>query len=105
MTAPVLEVQDIKDGYTQEMFKRLRNFFNADAVTKCDFQFIEINFPVAMTDYKYPHSLGYQPLDVVLLHNFSNATVSFNYAKFTDKHIYVTSNASTVLRLLIGRYK
>jgi hypothetical protein len=104
MTTPKMELRDIKDLVVQENFKRLREFFFTEALLKCDLKFLEINIPAAITNYQYPHGLGFQPLDVLVLHNFSNATVSFNFAKFTDTNIFITSNASTVLRILIGRY-
>jgi len=104
MTAPIIKIQEIKDGYVQENFKRLRNFLEMDAVTRCDFKFVEIPVAAAGVDIPFRHNMGYRPIDIITMHNFSNATVTFNFAMFTATDLYLTSSGSTTLRLLVGRY-
>lgn len=104
MTFPTLFKKDIKEEFTQTNFVRLSDFFAADALTRCGFEFISCVVPGAVTNAPVVHRLGYAPKDVILMHNLTNATVTFNYGLFDDTNIYVTTNAATTLRMLVGRY-
>lgn len=102
---PKLFVKEIDNQFLQENFKRIRDFFSADAPTRCAFEFLEFDVPGALVNFKYPHSLGYQPKDIILMHNSENAGVTFNYPKFNATSIDLTSTGATTLRLLVGRYE
>lgn len=105
MIFPVLLKKEIEDIYTQENFKRLGEYFRIDPVTRCRFEFLETVIPGSVTNMQVFHRLGYVPKDVILLHNSTNATVTFGYSLFTDEAVYVTSSAATTLRFLVGRYE
>lgn len=104
MSFPKLLTKQIEDQYTQETFKRVEDFFVGDAVTRCGFEFIEVTFTAAVTAVPVLHKLGYVPKDVILMHNSTNATVTFSYLAFTATAVIVTTSAATTLRMLVGRY-
>ena len=104
MTFPYLFRKEIEDEFAQENFKRLGDFFTDDPILRSNFKFITVTLASAVTDFKYPHLLNFTPMDVILLHNLANATVTFNYSKFDSTNINFTTSAGTTLRLLVGRY-
>ena len=53
--------------------------------------------------YKIYHRLGFIPSDVVITKQVG--TVTFNYSKFTDEFIEVTTTAFSECRFLLGRMK
>lgn len=108
---PFLFTKEIKDQFAQENFLRIADYFAADPFTSSHFQFFEFVVPAISgrtTTYPYtsvlPHNLGFQPKDVLLLHNLNNATLTWNYADFTETNISFTVSAATTIRALIGRY-
>lgn len=102
---PSLFKKEIEDAFIQENFKRINDFFLEDPVSNGGFKFFEVSIPTAVTGYQHPHNLGYQPKDVILLHNSTNATVTFNYLAFDKTFIDITTSGATVLRFLLGRIK
>jgi len=105
MIFPILLKKEVEDVYTQENFKRLGEYFRMEPLTRCRFEFLEASIPGAVTNMQILHKLGYQPKDVILLHNSTNATVTFSYSLFTNESVYVTSSAATTIRFLVGRYE
>jgi hypothetical protein len=104
MTFPKLFVKEIDDGFTQENFKRVEDYFRSDPYDKFGFKFLEIAIPSSVSSQPFKHFLGYQPKDIILTHNLNNATITFHYSLFTSEDIFITSSAATTLRFLVGRY-
>lgn len=102
---PKVFVNELTDTFIKENFKRIRDYFAQDAISRGAFEFLEILITGAVTNFKYPHSLGYQPKDIILMHNLSNTAVTFNYDKFDATNIDITTGGTTTLRLLVGRYE
>jgi hypothetical protein len=104
MTFPKLLVKEVPEQYAQENFKRVEGYFLGSPLENCGFKFLELSLPSAVTSTAFKHFLGYVPKDILLLHNLTNATVTFHYELFTTGDIYITSSGATTLRFLIGRH-
>lgn len=104
MSFPFLFRKEIEDEYAQENFRRIGDFYASDPFTRSNFEFITITTSGAVTNYKFPHRLGFQPLDVIMTHNLNNVTVTFNYSKFDSVNLDITTSGATTLRLFVGRY-
>lgn len=104
MTFPTILTKEVEDPYAQENFKRIGDFFTADALTRSGFEFVTVTYTAAVTNSSVVHRLGYVPKDVILMHNSTNATVTFSYNSFTSTAIVITVSAATTLRMLVGRY-
>lgn len=104
MSFPELLTKQIDDLYVQENFKRLADWSKTEALLRARFEFLEIVITGAVTNAAFAHSLRYTPKDVILMHNLTNATVSFGYTLFSETNIYITTSGATTLRLLVGRY-
>ena len=104
MKPPKLIVVGVEDPLAALNFRDLNTFNSKAALNRLSVEFREFGLIVA-TDQKITHNLSFTPKDVIILHNSANATVSFNYAKFDETFLYVTSSAITNLRILVGRYE
>ncbi len=102
MTFPDLLIKETQDEFTQENFKRIKDYFRDMAVDRTGFEFLEITAPNGTS--AYGHRLGYVPKDIIVMHNSANVSVAFNYDLFTASDISLTVGGATTLRLLIGRY-
>ena len=105
MTLPRFLLDKVKDEYVRDNFRRVKEYLAADIMRKMSFQFFEWELTDSGT-YVYPHSLGFQPLDVVQLsvRRPDTATVVWNYDDFTATNVSFTVSAACTVRALIGRY-
>lgn len=104
MSFPFLFRKEIKDEYIQENFRRIGEYHDNDPFSRGNFEFLSIPITAAVTNYKFPHRLGFQPADVILMQNLNNVTVTFNYTRFDTTNIDITTSGATTLRILVGRY-
>jgi hypothetical protein len=104
MKFPFLFTKEIADPFVQGNFSRLSAFFKADPITKCELSFFEITETGAVTDKDFPHNLGYEPKDIILLHNLNNVALTWVYTAFNATNIRYTLGGATTLRFLLGRY-
>ena len=100
---PTLFRKEIDDEFIQANFQRLMDYFDDHPMIQGDFKFFEIELPSAVANFTYPHNLGYQPKDLILMHNSQNVTVTFNYLSFDREFISFTTSGATTLRFLLGR--
>jgi translation initiation factor IF-1 len=100
-----LLLNEIKDQYVQENFKRVENFINESPIFKPQFVFNEITTSAAVTNKVYKHNLSFTPKDVILMHvSPYTATVTWRYNKFDSNFIYFDTSAAVTIRFLLGRY-
>lgn len=105
MTFPKLFRKEIEDQYIQENFKRLMDYGAQNPLDRSNFQFISIEIPEAVSNFKFRHGLGFTPLDVIIMQNSNNVSITFNYSKFDSNELDITASGATTLRCLIGRYQ
>ena len=104
MIFPFLFTKEIKDLWVQQNFPRLKNYFAAYPFVKGEFGFYEITEPGAVAAKDFPHNLGFQPADIILMHNLNNVTLTWHYTDFTTTNIRYTLSGATTIRFLLGRY-
>lgn len=92
------------DKATAENFRLLEERLENNLLFE-DFQVYDALFKVAGTDVKLFHSLGFLPQDVLVTRNVGNATVTFNYAKWTSTYIVASVSGPCTLRLLLGKFQ
>jgi hypothetical protein len=105
MKLPYLFRKEIDDGFTQENFKRLGDWSEKEALLRCNFYFKVIDVPNAGANQKFPHQLNFVPVDVIIMHNSNNASITLNYSKFDATNLDITASGATQLRCLVGRYQ
>lgn len=105
INTPTLILKNITDVYIRENFKRLNLFFQTTALLRPDFKFFEIANADAYTNKKVPHGLGYKPLDVIQTSIIGAGNIIFNFDKFDDKNLDITTTGACTVRCFIGTYK
>ena len=73
-------------------------------IDRSNFKFFSIEIPKSVTNFKVKHDLGFVPLDVIIMHNSNNVSVTINYLKFDVSNLDITASGATTLRCLVGRY-
>lgn len=84
-------------------YELIQDAFQSEAVTKFDWRFVEFTTTAAVTDLLVPHGINCVPTDI--LSTRSEGGITFNYSKFTDKFICVTTTGAATFRGLVGRYR
>jgi len=102
---PFLLRKEVEDEFSQENFKRIQDYFIAQALDRCNFQFLEIPVTGVVTNKKFRHRLGFVPKDIILMHNLNNQSVTWNYSLFSSTELDFDCAGSTILRILAGRYE
>ena len=100
-----LFLEEIQDEFVRENFQHLANFINEFPFEKGAFKFFKIDIPTAVTNYQYPHNLGYLPKDVIQTYSLNPVTITWNYDKFTNTFLDITTSGATSIRAFIGRYE
>lgn len=101
-----LILKDIKDEYVRENFVRIKSFVQDQAILRGEWVFFEIEFSQAQDNFEYPHNLGFQPKDIILLSIRSpdDASVIFHYDDFDRTNFNLTVSAACTIRFLAGTY-
>lgn len=100
---PKFFLNEMKDNFIRENFKRLSDYFRTDPVPGAQFRFFSIT-ATGSSAQTFNHNLGYIPKDLILLAISSGQTVVFAYDSFTTKAITFTPSGSCTIRLLLGTY-
>lgn len=99
-----VEVTRVKDATLREVLQTVDENFQEDALSKADFAFFEITVTGAVTNKKIPHSLGFQPKDVIQTSKTGAGSLTWNYDQFDVTNLDITTTGSCVVRAFIGRY-
>lgn len=99
-----LLVNEIGDPYSRENFKRLLAEFREQSLLKGKFKFFEITIDGPVTNFKYKHSLGFLPKDILQTSLKGIGTITWNYTKFDKNFLDITTSGSCIVRAFIGSY-
>ncbi len=101
-----IQLDDILDLSIRDSLKNMVSYMNENPILKGDWRFFTYKAKAAGT-FTVPHSLGYQPLDVLRLAVSApdTALVTWQYDKFNVDTVTLTTNGPCTLRAFIGRYK
>lgn len=110
ISTPEFIFKDIEDVYIRENFKRLALFLQKFPLFRGEWQFFEVTFTAAVTDFKIAHGLGFTPTDIILTAtkgagSVGAGVITFNYDSFDKTNINVTTTDSCVVRFFAGSYK
>lgn len=102
-SAPQLLIKEINDTYVQNNFKNLREYFQKQNQL-LNFNFVEFNFPAAVTNQKIAHGLGLVPQDVIITRLTGAGSITMNWALFDGTNIDITTTDACRIRLFVGSY-
>lgn len=105
VSVPDLILKDISDEYVRENFFRLQGFIQKFPLFRGEWYFFEYTFAGAVTDQRLQHGLSFKPTDIIQTSLIGPGSLTWNYDKFTDKLLYVTTTGSCTVRAFVGAYR
>jgi len=99
-------IAEIKDVYSRDNFKIIREFLANHPFSKGEFKFYDLD----LSAVSYPsmisvkHGLSFIPKDVIQSY-LTGGTIIWNYGYFTKDNIYVTISGPCKVRFFLGRYE
>lgn len=99
-----LQLEGLKDPLARENFQRIQDASLKDALPKGEWKFFEIVFTKAVTNFKYPHSLGFMPKDIIQTSLKGAGTLTWNYNLFTQTDLNITTSGACTVRAFVGSY-
>jgi hypothetical protein len=96
------------DLHLRQNFKTLGQIFGDNPYLKGEWKFLALTIPNSGVKIKIPHTLGFQPLDIIVLSSIGGA-FGFNYTLFDSNNLSmnVSLTVPTVpltVRMFVGRY-
>lgn len=101
--SPFLYIEDFLDPKLRDNFRKLNSFFKEDT-NLLGFQHFEIVIAGAVTNLKHPHHLGFTPKDVLVTSQIGAGTITWNYSRFNDTDLDITTTGPTTVRAYIGTH-
>lgn len=99
-----LVLDKIEDPVARENFERIIAASREDVLGKFVGRFVEYTFEGAVTNFKVPHNLPFQPTDVIQTSLLGGSTVTWVYDSFTTTDVVLTTSSACVVRAFIGTY-
>ena len=100
---PRLFQSEVRDQFIRDNFRILSEFIRDHTVFR-GFRSFEVTFTQAVTAHKFPHNMGFKPLDIILTSKTNSVTVEFLYSNTTATVIEITTSAATTIRFLAGTF-
>jgi hypothetical protein len=100
-----LTIYGIEDRWAQDNFDRIRRFNDEVPFNRFEGQHFEIELTGAVTDFEYPHNLGFQPKDIFETWHNPAGVLTWNYDKFDKDNLNLTTTGAVIVRAFIGRYE
>ena len=97
--------EQIEDEFSREALQYYWEFLQAVPFLQTNFQFFELDFGGVVSNEKVKHSLGFQPLDIIVTSSIGAGTATFNYDKFTSTTLDITTSGAVKVRFFGGRYE
>ena len=97
-----LLLSNIKDPESRQNFPKLNDFLIVEDILDGGFRSFEINFSGAVTNYRLPHRLGFQPKDIIQTSLTGTGSITYNEDKFTTEFLDLTTTAAASVRFLAG---
>lgn len=98
------KLQEIEDKEVRENFFRLKKAIIKEPFLKGNWGFFEIAIPMAVTNFKYKHSLGFQPKDIIQTSSIGAGVLQFNYSLFDATSLDITTTGPVTVRAFVGRF-
>jgi hypothetical protein len=99
-----LLTKELPDEPSRRNMKFITDVLSAEGITKFEWQFFTFTVTGAVTNFKIPNPLKFIPTDI-LQTRLSGGTLTFNYDRFTDNLLDITTSGTVTFRGLAGRYR
>lgn len=100
----------IEDPYIREIVQRIREEFKNQVLLRGQWRFAEISFTSNITNFKYPHGLGFSPKDLFQTGKTGTGSITYNYDEFDSTNLDITTSGTSssdplTVRFFVGRYE
>ena len=99
-----LLIQEMKDDYVRENFKRLKTFASGQKLLNGSWQFVELVIPSAVINFKFAHNLGFAPRDIIQTSSIGAGVLTWNYSLFDNVNLDLTTTGAVTVRFFVGTY-
>lgn len=100
---PTLKTERIQDPVIRENFVSLLKFLQQDTNLR-GFEHFEIEIEAAVSHLKFPHNLGFVPLDVLVTSLIGAGAVTWNYSLFDDENLDLNTTGPVTIRAYVGTH-
>lgn len=102
-TTPRFAIEGIEDKPVRVAFRQLQEFLQKDT-NLLGFEHFEIVIDRAVTNFKYPHNLGFLPKDVLVTSLIGAGILTWNYSSFDETNLDLTTTGPVTVRAYIGAH-
>jgi hypothetical protein len=99
-----LNIDRIQDEMVRETIQDIETELNASIFKSGDWKAIEIVFTAAVTNFKYPHNMGFKPKDALTTSLTGAGALTWNYANFDRTNLDISTTGPCVVRALVGTF-
>lgn len=100
----------LTDPYVREFAQRVREELKNQVLLRGQWRFVELTFTKNITNFLYPHNLGFQPKDLFQTWKTGTGSIVYNMDRFDPTNIDVTTSGTSasdplIVRFFLGRYE
>ena len=100
-----LRADKIVDENTRDSFQGLEEYLQGQVILQGQWEFFELDFTEAVSNFKWPHQFNFVPQDVILTGSQGDQRFTFNFELFDFTNLDITVQGPVKLRFLAGRYE
>ncbi len=100
---PQFSLDQITDETVRENFRLLEQYLASQVFP--GFSHFTVDFPVAESNHKFQHKLGFLPLDIILSAKSTDIVVTFDQDKSTADEVDITVSGPCTIRFLLGTFR
>lgn len=103
-------IDRITDPILREFAQRVSEEFRNQPYLRGQWRFVEITFTSNITNYKYPHNLGFVPNILNQVWKSGTGTVTWNYSSFDATNLDLTTASTSatdplIVRAFVGNFR
>lgn len=100
-----LRTDKIEDENVRDSFQATEEYLQGQVLLQGLWKFYELDFDVAVTNFKHPHALRFTPTDIICTGVQGDQRVTFNFDQFDGTSLDITVSGPVKLRFFAGRYE
>jgi hypothetical protein len=99
-----LDLGQVSDEVLRRVFEKVQTVLNEDVFGHFEGKHLEITVSGAVTNYRWPHNLGFLPKDIVQTSLIGAGSLTWNYVSFDATYVNLTTTGACTVRALVGSF-
>ena len=100
-----LRTDKIVDPNVRDSMQAAEEYLQGQTILQGQWEFFELDFEAAVTNFKWPHKFNFVPQDIILTSSQGDQRFIFNFDLFDRTNLDITVSGPVKLRFLAGRYQ